>query len=246
MLTSVEQACQQIINQSCPLVFFDTCTILNVLNSVHDGTFPEDYPSHIEQLLSWQKESKISLVTCETVEQEWRANISKVSLTAKKAIDGLDRNTRATMNVVNAVTGTSIQPLKLAPYRVHAHMENISKKLLDTCIKVRREDSHAIGAMHRVRNNIPPSRHGKEAKDCEIIECFLDLVKRLRSEGSAEKAVFFTANKNDFGKYGAILSPLDGDFNEVNALLFNEVNHLTSDILKPEKQGTWRTIRSHR
>jgi len=81
--------------------------------------------------------------------------------------------------------------------------------------------------MQRVRKLEAPARKGKlEPKDCEIVECFLELCQELRGAGFNEKIIFVTANKDDFGSHNDLKSPLDTQFSSHQALLINSVDHV--------------------
>ena len=91
-------------------------------------------------------------------------------------------------------------------------LEAASKALLDACIVVAPDDVHVVGAMNRVKRNLPPAQRGKaEPKDCEIYELFFSLCRDLRAQGMVLPFVFASSNTKDYGSDngGGIQSELD-------------------------------------
>lgn len=106
-------------------------------------------------------------------------------------------------------------------------MRSFSESFLNTCLCLERKDEHTLRAMQRVRKNEAPARKGKpEPKDCEIIECFLDLCQCLRTKGFSGRLIFVTANKDDFGSGKELKSPLDRQFSDTGAELINSIDYL--------------------
>jgi hypothetical protein len=58
-------------------------------------------------------------------------------------------------------------------------------------------------AYDRISANIRPARRGKDsAKDCLILETYLEVVTRLRAGGFTEPVAFLTTNSDDYGERG--------------------------------------------
>jgi hypothetical protein len=71
--------------------------------------------------------------------------------------------------------------------------------------------------------NANPGVHvieGKQSmKDCVIIENYLQLIKRARTDGFTQKSVFLTSNTDDYRKGTTLHPDLSGDFQRL-ALTF--------------------------
>jgi hypothetical protein len=60
-------------------------------------------------------------------------------------------------------------------------------------------DSVVLAADRRTVSNLKPASKAKrEIRDCQIIETYFSLCRKLRADGFMEKCVFVSANKRDF------------------------------------------------
>lgn len=118
-------------------------------------------------------------------------------------------------------------PPKFSDLSISSKIRSLSEHFLKSCRSIERTNDHTLKAMQRVRKLEAPARKGKlEPKDCEIVECFLELCQELRAAGFNEKIIFVTANKDDFGTYNNLKSPLDTQFSSHQAILINSVEHV--------------------
>lgn len=94
---------------------------------------------------------------------------------------------------------------------LHSRLTSLSRNLLSQCLIIRVEDYHSVKAMQRVRRCVAPARKGKqEAKDCEILEAFLDLSESILDKGFDQALCFVSSNSDDYGKPGR--SPIEEEF----------------------------------
>lgn len=221
----------QLATDNLPVVFVDTCCILDVVNSIHLKELPENYGILVNELLSINKTS-INLITCDTVETEWNNNIKKVLSTLEQELIKTDRNISTSYNLLNKLLQSTYSiPANLKELNVQTHIGNLSETFLNQCIKLEHSNQHGSLAMSRMLKHIAPAKKGKsEPGDCLIIETFLDMCEQLRTSGFDKLIIFFTANKSDFGTHGKLISPLDAQFDAYGAILINHINHLLSFI----------------
>lgn len=226
MYKSVGDVCSQILANPSPVLFADTCSILNIINSLHMHSLPDKYAMSARDLIHLH-ERNVWLVTNQNVKEEWDDNIDAVIETMKKEVLKADRNISSMIAVTNALLNASYAvPQKISDLSMSIHMRALSEKFLDKCLLLERTDQHTIKAMQRVRKNEAPARKGKpEPKDCEIVESFIELGQKLRSIGFEGRLLFFTANKDDFGTSRNPKPPLDRQFSDVNAELISDINH---------------------
>ncbi|MBO8092417.1 MAG: DUF4935 domain-containing protein [Prosthecochloris sp.] len=210
-----------------PVLFIDTCSILDIINSLHMSSLSEKYAiSALE--LSKLHGSDIWLTTSQNVREEWSDNIDSVIATMDREASKVDRNVSSMLQVSNILLNASYSmPQKISSLNVSTHIRALSENVLNTCLLLERKDEHTLRAMQRVRKNEAPARKGKpEPKDCEIVECFLELGQELRNSGFTQKLIFFTANKDDFGTNRELKQPLDTQFLAINAELINNIDHV--------------------
>lgn len=227
MCRSVSDICNYIMQKESPVLFIDTCSILDIINSLHMNSLSERYAiSALE--LSKLHGNDIWLTTSQNVREEWNDNIDSVIATMEREVLKIDRNVSSMLTVSNTLLNASYSlPQKISSLNISAHIRSLSETVLDTCLSLERKDDHTLRAMQRVRKNEAPARKGKpEPKDCEIVECFLEFGQVLRGFGFSNKLIFFTANKDDFGTNRELKQPLDSQFSAINAELINNIDHV--------------------
>lgn len=221
MFIEVDEVCTAITDRPAPVLFLDTCTILDVLRAPCRETIAVEEISAAMALirLNGQPTPGVWLVTNETVHGEWTTNLDTVKTELERETKKIERLRSRLVDVVDIVyartheVGHRVEHLNLSK-----HLENLSRQLLSVSQKVRIADSHSLNAMNRVRKYMAPAGRGKqEAKDCEIFEAFLDVGRTLRSKGFAGSICFVTANSDDYGKPMEPKNPLGADLLAINA-----------------------------
>ncbi|BDP36340.1 DUF4935 domain-containing protein [Vibrio parahaemolyticus] len=227
MYLSTRKVKDELLENEQPVLFFDTCSILDILNSLHLHGLPDSYASNMLELIKINEKS-CWLISCQNVNEEWADNIEVVLSTMDKEIKKLDRSISSIINVTNLVLNTNhSMPPKFSDLSISSKIRSLSEHFLKSCRSIERTNDHTLKAMQRVRKLEAPARKGKlEPKDCEIVECFLELCQELRAAGFNEKIIFVTANKDDFGTYNNLKSPLDTQFSSHQAILINSVEHV--------------------
>ena len=226
MYNTIDDICNSCLHRELPVVFFDSCSILDIVNSLHSNSLPENYALSAFELIKLHKTS-IWLITSQNVCEEWKDNIDNVLSTMDKEILKVDRNISSMTSLSNLLLNTSYQFPNISSLKITKHVRALSERFLNTCLHIERKVEHTLRAMQRVRKNEAPARKGKpEPKDCEIIECFLDTCKSLKSKGFKGRFLFFTANKDDFGSNKKLKPPLDRQFSEIGAELINSIDHV--------------------
>ncbi len=79
-----------------------------------------------------------------------------------------------------------------------ADLQTTAEMLLEVCWEVERDQACVDAAVQRVFDRTRPS-HKREIKDSIHLEHCLELARRVRANGFAEDIVFASANKNDYG-----------------------------------------------
>ncbi len=221
MFIEVDEVCAVITAKQAPVLFLDTCTILDVLRApCRESIAVEEISAAMALIrLNGQQTPGVWLVTNETVHGEWTANLDTVKTELERESKKIERLKSRLVDAVDIVYGRThevghrIEHLKLSE-----HLENLSRQLLSVSQKVKIADSHSLNAMNRVRKYMAPAGRGKqEAKDCEIFEAFLDVGRTLRTRGFADSICFVTANSDDYGKPKEPKNPLEAELLAINA-----------------------------
>lgn len=227
MYLSTNDVKADLLKKELPVLFFDTCSILDILNSLHLHNLSESYACSMLDLIKLNEKS-CWLVSCQNVHEEWHDNIDGVLATMDREVNKIDRSICSAIAVSNLLLNSNFSlPPRISSLNISTKVKGLSERFLHSCRSIERTTSHTLKAMQRIRKLEAPARKGKlEPKDCEIVECFLDLCHELRLGGFRERIIFFTANKDDFGTYGKLKSPLDTQFKAYDADLINNVDHV--------------------
>jgi len=227
MYNTIDDICNICINRNFPVIFFDSCSILDIINSLYSNSLPENYALSAFELMKLHKNS-ILLITSQNVCEEWKDNIDNVLSIMDKEITRTDINICSMISLSNLLLNASYPlPQRISSLNIAKNVKASSEKFLNTCLHIERKDEHTLRAMQRVRKNEAPARKGKpEPKDCEIVECFLDICKHLKNKGFKGRFLFFTANKDDFGSNKNLKPPLDKQFSDIGAELINNIDHV--------------------
>ncbi|GAM08378.1 hypothetical protein OR1_00649 [Geobacter sp. OR-1] len=221
MFIDIEELSAAIVTKPAPVLFLDTCTILDVIRAPYRESIAVEEINAAKNLIQLSEQSLpgVWLVTNETVHGEWLANVDTVKLELERETKKIERQRSKFLAAVDIVYGMKheighrVEHLKLSE-----HLENLSKKILSTSQIIKIADCHSLNGMHRVRKYLAPAGRGKqEAKDCEIFEAFLDTGRSLRSKGFLGAICFVTANSDDYGKPTEPKSPLDTELLDINA-----------------------------
>ncbi|BDV42688.1 hypothetical protein GURASL_16110 [Geotalea uraniireducens] len=221
MYIEVDEVCAAITARPAPVLFLDTCTILDVLRAPCRETIAVEEISAALALirLNGQPTPGVWLVTNETVHGEWTANLDTVKTELERESKKIERLRSRLVDAVDIVYGRThevghrIEHLKLSE-----HLENLSRQLVSVSQKVKIVESHSVNAMNRVIRCLAPAGRGKqEAKDCQIYEAFLDVGRTLRTKGFAGSICFVTANSDDYGKPTEPKNPLGAELLAINA-----------------------------
>lgn len=221
MSVEVDEVCTAITAKPAPVLFLDTCTILNVLRAPCRETIAVEEISAALALirLNGQPTPGVWLVTNETVHGEWNDNLDTVKTELERESKRIERLRSRLVDAVDIVYGRThevghrVEHLKLSE-----HLENLSRQLVSVSQKVKIAESHSVNAMNRVIRCLAPACRGKqEAKDCQIYEAFLDVGRTLRTRGFADSICFVTANSDDYGKPTEPKNPLEAELLGINA-----------------------------
>lgn len=79
-----------------------------------------------------------------------------------------------------------------------ADLQTTAEMVLDVCWALERDQACVDAAVQRVFERRRPS-HKREVKDSIHLEHCLELARRVRPQGFAEQILFASANKNDYG-----------------------------------------------
>jgi len=234
MFISSTELSEVIISAPAPVLFLDTCIILDIIRSPfrdkistnNNEISTNEISASLELIRKTEANNRsVWLVTNEIVYTEWKENIETVKNELTEEIKKAELKRQKMVNAANIIFdikhnfGQPIQTLNLSE-----HLGNLSKSLLDKCEKIAIDDSHYVEAMKRINKCDAPAQRGKNsAKDCQIFAAFLDIGKQLRNKNFHQNICFITTNYQDYGKPNAPKSPLDQELVSINAKYLHQL-----------------------
>lgn len=203
MPISYGEACSLLSDNPAPVVFIDTCVLLDLVRAPIRESLSAETSNHARDMRARVATTHRTmwLITSETVQTEWNENIENIKAEVEQEISKLESKRRHFMSAAQAATNSLYQyGQSETALNLVSHLELSSRAMLDASLVIAPDDIHLVRAMNRVKGYQPPAQRGKaEPKDCEIFELFLALCKASRSEGRTEKFVFVSSNTKDYG-----------------------------------------------
>lgn len=216
-MPSMDDVCARILAVGAPVLFLDTCSILDVIRApFRDLRGCAEGASALLGLFT-QSPPKCTLVVASLIPDEWGNHEAQTTEDLKKHLERMEEQASHFHDLGHLFSF----PLSFGrpAYRASPlvnELRGLSKKLLDCAIRLDPDDGSKMKAFARVVANIPPSRKGGELKDCTILEECLEVCRRLQLVGFGPKRVFCTSNTNDYCETVAGLRPnLAVEFNAV-------------------------------
>lgn len=201
----------QINAHPTPLLFLDTCAILDLIRVPYRDGLPLDMIDATKRLLlkATSQPPQLWVVVADQVETEWRKHQTKASEDLRKEIEDCQAKLTRFSKVIQKVLSTTCLT-HLTQFSLETHLANLSKDVLDVSLKIAEDKNLEGRVLARVRACLAPAKKGKgEVEDCVIIEHYLEVCQRLRDTGCSQPVIFVSSNVNDYGKPSSIRSPLD-------------------------------------
>ena len=210
-MPSLDDAVAQIRASGLPVLFIDTCCLLDVIRAPRRPTELRGCIEAAVELhdLATTSPSRCTLVVASLVPREWREHAGPVAEDLRGYLEQVDRQTERLHQTCDLVGITPTFPrsayklLDLAD-----RLYDLSQRLLDSALRLDSDDECKLRAWERASSKRPPSRKGGEVQDSTIIEECLEVSRRLGAAGSAGKRVFCTSNTGDYCEAGSSLHPL--------------------------------------
>ena len=210
-MSTIAQLAIDISAAPAPVVFLDTCAILDVARAPMRGQ-PDSVPAAIELLrLAAQSPPGVYLLVADIVEREWADHIVSARKAATDAVE-------AHIAVSAVATSTGVAACPPPPPQLHqlpTALEQLSQRLLSACRVIDREATALSAALDRVVAKRKPSTKG-QVKDCHIVEHCLAVARALGAAFS-RYLLFVSSNLDDFATRPAntLHSALQPDFTAV-------------------------------
>lgn len=195
----IDDAVNEIINHPAPILFIDTCTLLDIIRlpfRQKKSTTAKAYLDSAENAIQLIKDNKLRIVILPLILKEFGDNLPGTEDELSRHVKNLSSSLEILYSLHSKSHDKLIVP-DLLSFKTELILKKICNDLLELGIHVKQNDDTTLRANNRVIMNIPPSRKGT-LKDCIIYEHCLEMAALLRNQGFNEKMVFFTSNTEDF------------------------------------------------
>ncbi|MGB3691194.1 MAG: hypothetical protein WBG70_09460 [Spirulinaceae cyanobacterium] len=213
----IGDAVDEIINEPTPILFVDTCVLLDLIRlpfRQKKPTTARAYLDSAENAIRLTKEKKLKIVILPLIQKEFEDNFAKT----KSELSHHIKDTISRMEVLISLHSSGLEKLSIPDSlssKTELVLEKACRDLLSLGIHVKQHDELVLKANERVVNNIPPSTKGA-IQDCIIYEHCLKISSLLRNQGFTEKIMFFTSNSNDYcERNGNAKQPICNEFSDL-------------------------------
>lgn len=242
---SMLELADHVIEKDLPLLFLDTCALLDIIRAPFRHDKAEDAIQTISgavQLVDRQDEFVLAISSI--ISDEFHANRSKVAgeLTkhCRSLIDGMTM-----IDGLLAILG--LQAHRLSPddsmlkfesrlgelmLKLESRLGKLADQLLANAMKFDQEDAIKLKAFDRLAARIPPGHRGDQGKDCLVFEELLEFSRLAREKNHRGKIVFCTSNTKDYCTFRSDahpeivseLDPVNVTFTTKLSWAFDELN----------------------
>jgi hypothetical protein len=231
-MPSIDDVVAQILKTGAPVLFVDTCILLDIIRSTNRGL--RDYAERATELLKLITATQPGclMVVSSIIPHEWKANAQEVTNEVVRQIAKMDEQSSHFHDACEAL-GISVgfDRASYAGSGLAGRLHDLSLQLLDNSVCLDADDPSRLRAFGRVVANIPPSRKSGEVKDCAIIEEYLAVCRGLQAAGFAKKRVFCTSNTDDYCDPGKKLhANLAVEFSNVGLVFSTNLNWAMHEV----------------
>jgi hypothetical protein len=200
-MSTIAQLVADIVAAPAPVLFLDTCAILDVVRAPRDEKAVRSVAA-AGALVDLAKcvPPAVHLVVSDIIPSEWNANLASARADAEAAVKAYGY----IADVIAAVPGmVGDHPLPL-PQLTHLPdvVEIASRTLLETCSVIDREPILLSPAMDRVLAKAPPAKKKNDVKDWYILEHYLAVSRELTARAFSHWLIFASSNTSDFAEAG--------------------------------------------
>lgn len=215
-MTLIANIVNNIAAHAAPVLFLDTCTLLDVVRAPLRNK-PDEVRCAMIYLASAHKAPPtIHLLVGSPVQTEWNTHILERENECGTAI--------LACNVVSAVCGHVALPavpgLPAGVLTMPAVLRQLSADLLAACTLIENDGNTLIRVVDRINNYRRPVKHphGQGAKDAVNLEHAIETTTHLRNVAFGGLCIFVSSNTKDFAAPGStnLHADLTGVCNPIN------------------------------
>ncbi len=204
-MPSIDEAVKALIATDRPILFLDTCILLDIIRSTHRCL--AKYAEHATELaaLASADPPGCSMVVSSIVPQEWSENVQAVTEETIRHLHRIEEQSSHFHDACQALGIAVATPRTLyGQSGVTEALQDLSRSLMDRSVHLDADSECHARAVGRVLSRTPPALK-KEVKDSAILEEYLAVCRGLQAGGFSRKRVFCTSNTADYCMAGGVL-----------------------------------------
>lgn len=215
-------------NNESPILFWDTCALLDILRLPFRKTSekPLEQYENVNKLIS---ENNLISVASELTVKELHHNLETVLKEYDKNLNKLqkDLENHEKYLIKSNCINENILTFKLEEKGLKQYLFDLFNKIIENTAFISEKNIFNKNAHFRVSHHMPPAYRKGEYKDCYIWTTCLEL-----SNITEEKVLFFTTNTEDFYNNRKLLPTIqrDCDNNGINVIC--EIGKIYGTILE--------------
>ena len=183
-----------------PTLCLDTCSVLDILHDPRARNVRENHHTAAVALLRTAEAGDLEMVAADLVRTEYANNVAAVEQQTADAVEHLLADIRKIDAIVNTHGGAGTTDAR--HWRGHAsRCRLVADRWMQIASRARDSDAVLARGARRVGEGRAPSRKGNEAaKDCFIVETYLEHIRDVRAQGLTAPVVFVSSNVKDYAE----------------------------------------------
>ncbi|MDW9419012.1 PIN domain-containing protein [Sinorhizobium meliloti] len=207
-MTSPSDVGAEIARRGTPVVFIDTCSILDLIRGPRDKFSAQHAASGVALLELCEKEAT-TLVLPQQVIEELTANLEERILDGRRGVDKLNLQL-SEINAIVKAYGQELPDHTNVSGTVYAEGGRaVVERFQEIAIVAGTTDNVRLRAMDRVSASRAPAKRGKDSlQDCVVLETCYETIDHARRIGFAAPAHFLSANVDEYLESKGRLQPV--------------------------------------
>jgi hypothetical protein len=203
MKLTISEACQRIIAQPAPVLFLDTCNLIDLIRiQKPDEAWPMEVNACLQLLSLLQASSaEIHLVLSEVVLNEFERDsdeLPRKSITLEKDVEKIFDQARICLEVAASLGLNSHEQLPFDSKGFAAALIALPINLLENALVLTRDTTCLDRALTRLLSGKMPSKDKRQIKDSIVFEHSLELCRELQTAALQFPKVFVSRNTGDY------------------------------------------------
>lgn len=209
----------KINNENKPVLFFDTCSILDILRvALPERNTPIGLDKQLIAIKDLIVDEKIICISSELCIKEFNDHCQEIINSYEQQLKKIQEPINKYLAIINnsGIFGT-LPVLDLNAYSMENYFSDIAEAIINKIIFINEQATFKEAAHFRVVNKFCPAKKKGEYKDCFIWETFFQTIKAKDSQ--LKESYFLSSNKQDYCEL-----PNDNDFHTDLKMELNTLN----------------------